>query len=65
LALILPISCKKGDMLAILYSLNAPLLLGNRGGRTYTVGGQCYLEDTMFSEAVTWEEDKANILLLI
>jgi hypothetical protein len=52
-------------MLAILHGLNAPLLLGNRGGGTYAMGGQCYLEDAMFGEAVTWEEDKADILPLV
>ena len=65
LALIPPISCEKGDMLAIIHGLNAPLLLGNRGGSTYAVRGQCYLEDAMFGEAVTWEEDKADMLLLV
>lgn len=64
LALIPPISCEKGDMLAIVHGLNTPLLLGSRGGGTYAVGGQCYLEDAMFGEAVTWEEDEADILPL-
>jgi hypothetical protein len=64
LALIPPISCEKGDMLAILHGFNTPLLLKSRAGGTYAVGGQCFLEDAMFGEAVTWEEDKADVLPL-
>jgi hypothetical protein len=64
LALIPAINCEKGDVLAIVHGFNAPLLLRSRRDGTYAVGGQCYLEDAMFGEAVTWEEDKGDILPL-
>ncbi|KAH7074109.1 heterokaryon incompatibility protein-domain-containing protein [Paraphoma chrysanthemicola] len=64
LALIPPTRCEKGDMLAIVHGSITPLLLRNSGNGNYSMGGQCYLENAMFGEAVTWEEDQADILPL-
>jgi hypothetical protein len=65
LVLVPPDRCERGDVLAIVHGLNAPLLLRNIGDGTYAVGGQCYLENAMYGEEVTWEEDEADVLPLI
>lgn len=64
LALILPIKAEKGDVNAILHGSIFPLLLRSRRDGTYYVKGRCYLENAMFGEAVTWEEDEADIFPL-
>lgn len=63
-ALIRPVNTEKGDTLATVHGINAPLLLASKGDATFVVGGQCYLEDAMFGEVVTWNQDDAHVLPL-
>jgi hypothetical protein len=63
LVLVPSTGCDRGDVLAIVHGLDAPLLLKRIPDGTFTVRGQCYLEDAMFGEAVTWQEHEAEDLL--
>lgn len=63
-ALLIPDVCEESDAIAIIDGSKAPVLLGKGVGNTYTVKGLCYLEDAMHGEAVTWEEDEADVLEL-
>ncbi|KAH7380168.1 heterokaryon incompatibility protein-domain-containing protein [Pyrenochaeta sp. MPI-SDFR-AT-0127] len=64
LSLIPPIDCEKGDVIAIIHGCETPVLMRSREDGTYAVLGLCYLEDTMFGEAVTWEENEATFFQL-
>lgn len=50
--------------IAIIHGSNAPVVLSSGVGGTYTVGGYCYLENAMYGDACTWEEDDADVLAL-
>jgi Heterokaryon incompatibility protein (HET) len=52
------------DAIAILHGSRVPVVLREVTGG-YKVVGQCYLEDAMFGEAVTWEEHEADTLTLV
>lgn len=54
-----------GDLVVILHGFQVPIVLRPTEGGTYAVVGQCYLEDAMFGEAVTWEEDEADEFTLV
>ena len=54
-----------GDMIAILHGLEAPVVLRQLRNGNHIVVGQCYLEDAMFGEALTWEEYEADTLTLV
>jgi hypothetical protein len=54
-----------GDMIAILHGLEVPVVLRQLRNGTHIVVGQCYLEDAMFGEAVTWEEYEADTFTLV
>lgn len=64
LSLTPPTHCERGDALAIVHGSPIPLLLRRKTDGTFTVVGQCYLEDAMYGEAVTWNEDEADIFAL-
>lgn len=55
----------KGDVMAILHGLDVPVVLRRTMNGTYILIGQCYLENSMFGEAVTWKECEAQSFILI
>lgn len=58
-------SCQKGDLIAIIHGCSIPLVLSKaEDGTTYKVRGDCFLQGCMNGEAVTWEEEEADEILL-
>jgi hypothetical protein len=57
---LVPSTASAGDLVAILHGFQVPIVLRPAEGGNYIVVGQCYLEDAMFGEAMTWKEDEAD-----
>ena len=59
-----PRTVQAGDQISLLHGSTTPIVLrqSNQPGGTliYTVVGDCYLENVMFGEAMTWKEDECN-----
>lgn len=54
------------DVICILHGSKTPIVLRRSlTGPDWLVIGQCYLEDVMHGEAVTWQEDEADTFELI
>lgn len=60
-----PQDCLQGDSIVVLHGLKVPVVIRRLAEGTYIVVGQCYLEDAMHGEAVTWEEDAADMFTLV
>jgi hypothetical protein len=60
-------SVQSGDHIAILHGSRVPIVLREVSERegTYSVVGQCYLEDAMFGEMVSWAPDEAKTFILV
>lgn len=54
-----------GDLICILHGSNLPMILRGLSKKTYQFIGQCYFEDCMHGEAVTWDEDDAEEFVLV
>lgn len=62
---LVPKGAEKGNIICILHGSHVPVVLGKKpDGESYEVICQCCLEGVMYSEAVTWEEDEADMLVL-
>jgi hypothetical protein len=55
----------KGHTICVLHGSPTPIILKPHSSGRYTVIGECYLEDTMMGEAVTWKEDEAREFILM
>jgi hypothetical protein len=62
---LVPSSALDGDCIAVLHGSIVPVVLRPLVDGTYNVVGQCYLENVMYGEAVTWGEDSADTLRLV
>ena len=51
------------DLVCIILGSRTPVVLRRSGGNFVFVG-QCYLEDAMHGEAVTWEEEEGETFIL-
>lgn len=60
-----PWTSQEGDVIAILHGSRTPVILREESPGKFWFVGQCYLEDVMYGEAVTWEEDEADTFTLI
>lgn len=56
---------KEGDVVVILHGSTTPVILRLYAEARYLVIMDCYLEEAMFGEAVTWSEEEADELILI
>ncbi|KAE9966829.1 hypothetical protein BLS_006782 [Venturia inaequalis] len=54
-----------GDLICILHGSSVPMILRGLSSNTYQFIGQCYFEDCMHGEAVTWDEDDADEFVLV
>ncbi|KAE9978870.1 hypothetical protein EG327_007208 [Venturia inaequalis] len=54
-----------GDLICILHGSSVPMILRGLSNNTYQFIGQCYFEDCMHGEAVTWDEDDADEFVLV
>jgi hypothetical protein len=54
-----------GDLVVILHGCRTPVILTPRADGRYECKGQCYWEDSMHGQAVTWEEDDAEEMYLV
>jgi hypothetical protein len=61
---LVPHTTRKQDIVVILHGSSVPVVLRKRYNGTYEVIGQCYFENSMYGEAVTWEEDDADTFVL-
>ncbi|EKG20898.1 Heterokaryon incompatibility [Macrophomina phaseolina MS6] len=50
--LLVPAEARSGDILAVFYGCDGPVLLRERQGSGYTFVGGCYIEGSMYGEAV-------------
>jgi hypothetical protein len=53
------------DQIAVIHGSIVPIVLRRRHDGFYQVLGQCYYEDAMDGNAVTWKEDEADTLTLV
>jgi hypothetical protein len=58
-------SIENGDLICILHGSKTPVILRPRGDGWYETKGQCYFEDAMHGEALTWEEEDAEEFVLV
>ena len=58
-------SVVSGDLVVILHGCRTPVILTPRADGRYECRGQCYWEDSMHGQAVTWEEDDAEEMYLV
>lgn len=54
-----------GDLVCILHGSNVPVILRECPNNTYQFICECYFEDCMHGEAVTWDEDGADEFILV
>lgn len=54
-----------GDLVVILHGFQVPMVLRPTEGGAHIVVGQCYIEDAMYGEAMTWKEDEADEFTLV
>lgn len=60
-----PASTARQDLIAILHGSEVPIILRRVCNARFRVIGQCYLEDTMNGEYVTWKEREASEFILV
>jgi hypothetical protein len=53
-----------GNCIAILHGSSVPWVLRKEEEGSHAVVGQCYVDGIMHGEAVTWQEDDADIFVL-
>jgi hypothetical protein len=53
------------DQIAVIHGSIVPIVLRRRHDGLYKVLGQCYYEDAMDGNAVTWKQDEADTLMLV
>jgi hypothetical protein len=58
-------SVASGDLVVILHGHRTPVILTPRADGRYECKGQCYWEDAMHGQAVTWEEGDAEEMYLV
>jgi hypothetical protein len=58
-------SVENGDLICILHGSRTPVILRPRGDGWYETKGQCYFEDAMHGDAVTWDEQDAEDFVLV
>jgi hypothetical protein len=58
-------SVVSGDLVVVLHGCRTPVILTPRADGRYECRGQCYWEDSMHGQAVTWEEDEAEEMYLV
>jgi hypothetical protein len=58
-------SATSGEEIAILYGSRVPVVVRRVDEGYYSVIGQCYYEDAMYGEAVTWEREDADTFILV
>jgi hypothetical protein len=60
---------QKDDLVCILHGSRTPVILrlvDSKDGHTrFTTLGQCYYENAMYGEAVSWDEEDAHIICLV
>ncbi|OAQ66840.1 heterokaryon incompatibility protein (HET) domain-containing protein [Pochonia chlamydosporia 170] len=60
-----PLRTLRGDVVAIVHGSRTPVVLRQVADSRYCVVGQCYLERAMYGQAVTWEEEQADLFVLV
>jgi hypothetical protein len=60
-----PKSTRNNDDIVILHGIDYPVVLRPEGNGTFSVLGECYLEDAMYGEAVSWEAHEADQYKLV
>jgi hypothetical protein len=65
---LVPRTSKRGDLICILHGSNVPIVLRMAKGKDkkgqWQLIGQCYWEDVMYGEAVSWTEEEAETFVL-
>jgi len=59
-----PKTCQLGDIITVLHGSSVPAVLRPQGD-VYNLVGVCYVDGIMYGEAVDWEEDEADIFVLV
>jgi hypothetical protein len=54
-----------GDLVCVLHGSDVPVILRECPGDLYKFIGQCYFEDSMYGEAIIWDEDEEKEYCLI
>jgi hypothetical protein len=56
---------QKDDIICILHGCSTPVILRPQSTGSHIIIGDCYLEDVMRGEAVTWKEEEADDFILM